>query len=125
MKRFGAAVAVTAMVMSAAPSHAQIAGQLRMSFINAFRDSCLTKQKTAAPHSSAHLLLQYCVCNAAFYADRVTADQLAASADAQARGARPDWLVNNAHAAEDYCSRELSQYPSLLAALPSEGKSRG
>ena len=122
MKRFGAIFAMTAMVLAASPSHAQIAGQLRMSFISAFRDSCLTKQKTAAPHSSAHLLLQYCVCNAAFYADRVTADQLAATADAQARGVRPDWLSKNAKAAEDYCSRELEQYPSVMAA---EGENQG
>jgi hypothetical protein len=125
MKRFGAVFALTAMVLASSPSQAQIVGSLRMSFINAFRDSCLTRQKTTAPHAHEHLLLQYCVCNAAFYADRVTADQLAASADAQARGVRPDWLVNNARAAEDYCSRELTQYPSLIAGLPPEGKSQG
>ena len=125
MKRFGALFAMTAMVLASSPSHAQIAGSLRMSFISAFRDSCLTRQKTSAPRSSQHLLLQYCVCNAAFYADRVTADQLAASADAQARGVRPDRLSKNAQAAEDYCSRELDQYPSLIATIPPEGKSEG
>ena len=113
--RLGAAVALMAMALAASPSQAQISGDLRMSFITAFKQSCLTRQKADAPRSSEHLLLQYCVCNAAFYADRVTADQLAASAEAQAKGQRPDWLSQNAREAEDYCSRELSQYPSVSA----------
>jgi len=98
-------------------SRAQITGDLRTSFTAAFRNACVQRQRSEpAKHPlNDNLLGQYCACNAAFYADRVTEDDLTEAAKAAASQARPTWLTDNAAAAADYCSRELSRYPSVSA----------
>jgi len=98
-------------------SRAQISGDLRTSFTTAFRNACVQRQRSepAAHPLNDNLLGQYCACNAAFYADRVTEDDLTETAKAASSPARPSWLTDNAAAAADYCSRDLSRYPSVSA----------
>jgi hypothetical protein len=98
-------------------SRAQITGDLRTSFTTAFKNACVQRQRSEPNKHrlNDNLLGQYCACNAAFYADRVTEDDLTEAAKAVTSQARPSWLTDNAAAAADYCSRDISRYPNISA----------
>ena len=92
-------------------------GPLRDQFTASFKASCLKTQKASPLNQKTtdNLLMEYCACNAAYFADRVTPDQLAMSADAAAKGVRPSWFADYSGAASAYCSRDISRYMTVAS----------
>jgi len=115
----GSFVALTALVfgLGAAPAHAQIEGPLRETFTQSFKASCLKMQRANPANAGVtdNLLGQYCACNATYFAERVTPEDLTASAPAASRGQTPSWFADHAGAASSYCSRDLSKFSSVAS----------
>ena len=115
MRTASAVLLALVLGMTVGPVRAQISGDLRESFTRSFKASCLVAQKANGGDRdlSDNLLQQYCACNAAFIAERVTTDELAAAAAPAKRGMVPSWFTERAKAASSYCSEDLSKYASV------------
>jgi len=115
----GIHVALLALVfgLGVGPAQAQIDGPLRDNFTQSFKVSCLKAQRDNPANRGVtdNLLGQYCACNAAYFAERVTPDQLSLSALAASKGQTPSWFADYSGAASSYCSRDLSKFSSVAS----------
>jgi hypothetical protein len=117
MKGWSVAPLALAFGLAVAPAQAQIDGPLRETFTQSFKASCLKTQRDNPANRGVtnNLLGQYCACNAAYFAQRVTADLLSASAPGAAKGETPAWFTDYSGAASNYCSQDLGKFSSVAS----------
>jgi hypothetical protein len=117
MRGWSVALLALAFSLAVAPAQAQIDGPLLQTFTQSFKASCLKTQRDNPVNRAVtdNLLSQYCACNAAYFAQRVTTNQLAASATAASKGETPTWFTDYSGAASTYCSQDLSKFSSVAS----------